>query len=211
MDNQQNNVAYNKLLNYVNGNVFQFNLEELPNIEEFQEIIGEQVTLVGECLLNIPENFPPVGNVNREYYDYTNNYMGKKVDYVARHEFWNNNDNEWLYFIVYNGHIVKIGMTTTSIKGRFGSYSCGTTRAMGLGTCSTTNYIISECNFAALNNGMNVSIYGIRCPTELREITRFGSTKVCSFSVIRDLETMLTNKFVESYGHLPVLCVQHGN
>ncbi len=31
MDNQQNNVAYNRLLNYVNGNVFQFNLEEQPN------------------------------------------------------------------------------------------------------------------------------------------------------------------------------------
>lgn len=210
MENQQNNVAYNRLLNYVNGNVFQFNIEEQPTLEDFQERLGEPLTLVGECLLNIPNNFPS-NNIEREYYDYTNNYDGKKIDYVGRHEWWNNNNYDWLYCLVYRGRIVKIGMTTTSIRARFGSYSCGTTRAMERGTCSTTNYIISECNFAALNNGMEVLIYGIRCPIERKDVNRFGLIKECSFSVARDLETMLTNKFVELYGQLPVLCVQRGN
>ena len=216
MENTSNAVEYKKLNGYINEGKFQFNLEEQPTISDFQEKIGETITLVGECLLNTRDNFPAKKNKrgeeigSREYYDNTDTYNGKKIDYIEKHELWDDNDNEWLYCLVYNGRIVKIGMTITSIRARYGSYSCGTARAMEKGSCSTTNYIISECNFAALKNGMNVSIYGLKCPKEKKEVIRFGSKRVCCVSVVRELETMLTSRFLEFYGHLPVLCVQKG-
>ncbi len=35
---------------------------------------------------------------------------------LCQDKFWNNNDNEWLYFYRENGHIVKIGMTKLLLR-----------------------------------------------------------------------------------------------
>ena len=102
-------------------------------------------------------------------------------------------------------------MTITSLKDRWcGSYSCGTDKAMEKGSCSTTNYIISECNFRAIKSGIRVEIYGIPCAKEKREETRFGITHTVCISKVRDYETMLMQVFMEKYGCKPVLCVQKG-
>ncbi len=209
--------AYQKLCDYICDDNFKFNLEEQPLVEDFQELIQEPATIVAECVLNTDEHFPAQRKKNgtlkkhRELYDPDNkDYNGKKVDYITRHPDWNDNDNEWLYLIAYDNRIVKIGMTISSLEDRYKSYSCGTTRAMEKGSCSTTNYIITECNFNALKKGMKVEIIGIKCPFEKKEITRFGVTKTCKLSSVRDQETMITECFKNAYKHKPVLCVQEG-
>ena len=136
------------------------------------KVIGESMHLVARCVLNTPENFPyktkkdgTQTKKQREYFEESPTYTGKKVDYLAVEEtMWSDSTSEWLYCLAYDGHIVKIGMTITSLKDRWcGSYSCGTSRAMTKGSCSTTNFIITECNFGAVYSGMDVEIYAIRC------------------------------------------------
>ncbi|SVC38158.1 uncharacterized protein METZ01_LOCUS291012, partial [marine metagenome] len=144
-------------------------------------------------------------NLDEEDFD------GKLVDYLEESPFWRDKDNEWLYCLAYNGYIVKIGMTITSLKARYGSYSCGTRRAMKKGSCSTTNFIITECNFAALNNGLGVVIYGIRLPKVTQKLSLGNCTpQVMPLSGARSYEIMVTGFFKDHYGHKPVLCVQHG-
>lgn len=210
---------YGKLNDYHDGDKFKFDLEAQPTITEFEEFIGEKMTNAGRCVLNTPDNFPlkldkdgtPLKR-QREYFTDDTEFTGKKVDYIANHESWSNGEHEWLYGLAYNGHIVKIGMTITSLQDRWsGSYSCGTSRAMSKGSCSTTNYIITECNFKAIHHhGMNVEIYGICCPKKKEVETRFGVTKTIYTSTVRGLETMLTERFVNKCGFKPVLCVQLG-
>lgn len=210
---------YEKLKNYINNGEFVFDVESEPTIAQFTDVIGESIPLVARCVLNTPENFPYKINKNgtpakrqREYFKDIPTYTGKKVDYQAVDEgHWSDINNEWLYCLGYNRHIVKIGMTITDLEKRWcGSYSCGTSRAMTKGSCSTTNFIITECNFLAVYLDMDVEIYAIRCPKEVVSMTRFGVTKTIDISKVRGYESMLTQAFHDKYGHKPVLCVQEG-
>tara|TARA_Y100000389_G_scaffold178371_1_gene191486 strand:- start:2619 stop:3338 length:720 start_codon:yes stop_codon:yes gene_type:complete len=210
--------AYAKLGNYIQNNEFLFNIDNEPTIQEFETIIGEDIIYIADCVVNTPDNFPIKYNKNgdlskkqREYLTDDPDYKGKKIDYMGLCTEWQEDANDWLYILSYNDHVVKIGMTVTSLKERYESYSCGTTRAMDKGSCSTTNFIISECNYTAKNKGMDVKIYGIPCPPTLIEKTRFGVTKTCRSSTVRDEETMLTKRFKDVYGHIPMLCVQTGS
>lgn len=209
--------AYAKLALYTRNGEFLFEIEDEPTVKEFESLIGEDMIHVADCVLNTEENYPKKFKKDgteykkqREYLTDSEDYDGKKIDYKGCHESWGNNDTEWLYTLVYNGRIVKIGMTIKSLKERYGSYSCGTKRAMKKGSCSTTNFIISECNYVAKNNGITVEIYGIKCEYEKREKTRFGITETIPYSTVRGQETMLTKVFNNKYDHLPVLCVQTG-
>ena len=211
--------SYKRLGSYLDPNGgFTFDILKEPMVEEFEEIIGEKATLVAKIVLNTEENFPlkytkkgELFKRQREYYDPDNKeWDGRIIDYIELHPLWTSIENEWLYFLVYDGHIVKIGMTITSLKDRAGSYNCGTRRAMEKGSCSTTNFIISECNAFAVQNGIEAEIYSISVSKEIKKVTRFGVTKECIYSVARDAETMLTDAFIAAYGHKPVLCVQEG-
>mgnify|MGYP003133678399 CR=1 FL=1 len=203
--------SYEKLGSYIFDGSFTFDISNEPTIEDFEKTIGEKTTLVAKCAPNIEKFFPPKGKIVREYFDPDDeNYDGKKIDYVKEDDLWTDEDCEWLYCLAYDGHIVKLGMTITSLKSRYGSYSCGTGRAMKKGSCSTTNFIISECNTHAVMNNMEVEIYGISVPKKIEKETRFGVTKECIYSTIRDKETMITEAFKNAYGHKPVLCIQEG-
>ena len=59
---------------------------------------------------------------------------------------------ELIYAIVIDGKIVKIGGTYTGMKKRHGSYNCGTRKARAKGTCSVTNFNITETQFAAIRD-----------------------------------------------------------
>lgn len=216
---QKEKCEYEKLNKYYKDGKLTFDVSKEPTIAEFTDRIGEPIHLVARCVLNTPENFPYKTKKNgtptkkqREYFIDDPTYTGKKVDYLAIDEAkWNDINNEWLYCLVYNKHIVKIGMTITSLKERWcGSYSCGTSRAMTKGSCSTTNFIITECNFGAVHCGMDVEIYAIPCPKEAVTVSRFGEKKTIYTSIVRGYETMLSRCFHTTYNHKPVLCVQEG-
>ena len=55
-------------------------------------------------------------------------------------------------------------MTENTFDARFGSYICGSRRAMKKGSCSTTNFIICEVLYASIKLGFDVDIYGIQIP-----------------------------------------------
>jgi len=214
----KSNKIYKKLENYIIDNNFTFELDKQPTIHDFEDTIGETTALVAKCVPNTEEYFPrqytKSGKLSKLQRKYLNpddpKYDGKKIDYVKENSAWIDNDSEWLYCLAYDGHIVKIGMTITSLESRYVSYSCGTARAMKKGSCSTTNFIISECNSLAIMKGITVEIYGIAVPKPIIEKTRFGITKECVLSSVRDEETMLAEAFKNAYGYKPVLCVQEG-
>ena len=219
MTKQEKECEYEKLNNYCKDGKLTFDSTKEPTIAEFTDCIGEPMHLVARCVLNTPENFPKKYNKDgtlskrqREYFIDDPTYTGKKIDYIGVDEAkWTDTDNEWLYCLAYDNHIVKIGETINSLNERWcGSYSCGVSRAMTKGSCSTTNFIISECNFAAVHCGMNVEIYGICCPKKKETETRFGVTDIIDSSRVRGLETMLSKRFKTTYGHKPVLCIQEG-
>ena len=194
---------YEKLNKYYKNKKLTFDIKNEPTIAQFEDCIGEKLHLVARCVLNIAENFPyktkkdgTLTKKQREYFEDTPTYTGKKVDYLTTDDTkWNDSDHEWLYCLAYDGHVVKIGMTITTLKERWcGSYSCGTSRAMTKGSCSTTNFIVSECNFGAVYSGMNVEIYAICCPKEKVSVSRFGQTKTIYTSMVRGYETTFNRR-----------------
>ena len=82
---------------------------------------------------------------------------------------------------------------------------------MKKGSCSTTNYVITECNYASVINNHDVEIFAIPLAKETKSITRFGVTKTVDVSIARGVEEIVTDKFINTYGYKPVLCVQKGN
>ena len=197
---------YEKLNEYVNESGLTFDYAKEMTIEDFEEIIGEESTLVGECVFNSSENSISSRKATIDGPDFEGNLVG----YEERHSFWKDSSAEWIYCITYDGHIVKIGMTITSLKARYGSYLCGYRKLMkqATSTPSTTNFVINEVNYAALMTDVKVEIHAIRLEKEKTVRTRFGITKEITMSVARDYEEMVTDVFVEYAGHIPVLCVQ---
>jgi hypothetical protein len=217
--------SYEKLGLYISNDSFTFDISNGPTIEEFEKELEtpekrpiEKTTLVAKCVLNTEEYFPlnykkngELAKKQREYHDPDDeDYDGKKVDYISVDPYWTDKDNEWLYCLAYNGHIVKIGMTITSLHDRYGSYSCGTGRAMKKGSCSTTNFIVSECNSLALEGGYEVEIYGIALPKKTVIDDSWGLDEEIVVSIARGMETKLMGIYTNAYSKKPVLCVQEG-
>ena len=210
--------SYEKLGLYISNGTFTFDISNSPTLKSFEKVIGVNAILVAKCVPNTEEYFAlsynkdgKLSKKRRKYLDPNDeDYDGKKVDYIGENSYWTDEDNEWLYFLVYDVYIMKIGMTITSPKARYESYSCGTGRAMKKGSCSTTNFIISECNSLALDVGCEVKVYGIPLPKKTVVDNSWGETTEISVSIARDMEKKLTNIFTKTYGYKPVLCVQEG-
>ena len=211
------NIIHKTDLKYINtDSTFNFPITEQPTVEDFEKVIGEDMTLVAKAVFNTPENLPK--SKAKEFYNpiKNKNYSGKKIDYIiidklAKKGSTHSKCNQYLYALAYDKHIVKLGMTECSIEERLNSYNCGTLRAREKGTCSITNFVVTECNCLALSLDKEVEIYAIPCPIEYISVTRFGITEMCRRTIVlRDLETMLIESFKNEYSHKPVLCVQEG-
>jgi len=209
---------YEKLITKVNKDGLCIEFESEPTISDFTETIGEKIQKVGDCIFNSRDNFPIKFKKNGKPYakpksvidslDYDRNliaYVGVNQDR------WIENTSESIYLITINGHIIKIGETTCSLKERFQSYLCGDRAAMKKGSCSTTNFIVNEVCYSALLLNHTVEIYAIRVPKERVEVVRFGVTKIITYSAVRGIEEMLTDIFENKYSHIPILCSQKGS
>lgn len=209
-------IYYDGTKRYISPPGLAFNPNEGLSIKDMEDSLSTKIHKVGRCTLNDRENNPL--RYTKKGYPYKKqkeiidgaDYKGVLIKFESSlDELWYGKDTEGIYFITFDDHIVKIGMTENNFSNRFGSYNCGTRRAMEKGSCSTTNYIICEVLYAALILKHKVDIYGITIPKEKRLISAYGQKVNCPVSVIRAHEEIITNIYKSKVGKIPPLCVQH--
>lgn len=115
---------------------------------------------------------------------------------------------EWLYLLVINGMIVKIGGTRTSIKGRIGSYLCGhhVEERGKSGDCSKTNGFIYNTFEFYLNMGCTIQMYGYELPITEITIDIFGEKKAITAQTFHAYESTFLEDYKKNYGDYPILC-----
>jgi len=209
---------YQRLNRYISNEGLNFNIDEHLSIETMGELLKKNIQKIGNCVFNDRENNPLRLRSNGTYFAgpeiiNNSNYEGVLIKFKSiNDEIWNNIDSEGIYFITFNDKIVKIGMTEVSFHKRFQSYRCGTRRAMNRGSCSTTNFVICEAIYTALQSGINIDIYGIPISKETRIVNIYGKTANIPISVVRGYEEIITNIYKENnHNKIPPLCVQHAN
>lgn len=111
----------------------------------------------------------------------------------------------WAYVLVIGNRVVKCGDSTMTLKGRWGSYSAGTRENRDNGTCSTTNYFISEIIRTAHALGYEVELFGYAIPEIRIEQDVFGDVEDCRVDIISYFESKLIQRFVDNFGHKPVV------
>ena len=111
---------------------------------------------------------------------------------------------ELIYAIVIDGKIVKIGGTYTGMKKRHGSYNCGTRKARAKGTCSVTNFDITEYQFTALVQGKTVEWYVFDVPLAEATINLpWGEEITYNAKTYMKYESSLSHKYAELRGAVP--------
>lgn len=116
--------------------------------------------------------------------------------------------SEWIYMMIINGRIAKIGGTRDGIKGRFGSYLCGhhIPEHGKSGKASETNKYIYNTLYFYLQLGCEIKLYGYQLPVE--EIVRNVFTKEVRIRVqtYHSYESILIDNYKKRYGNIPYLC-----
>jgi hypothetical protein len=197
---------YPEITKFIQNGKFVFNLDDLMIIDELQkEIKKYSFTKVADCVLNIKENFP----TSKRKFISQDKYEGKLIDYIPipkNKNKWKEKNKEWIYIITYNKKIVKIGITSSCLESRYTSYSCGTKKAMKKGSCSTTNFIVTESNYLALLNGMNVEIYAYEIPQTITEENIFNIKRKVLNKIAHEYESTLIQIHQSMNGNIPPLC-----
>ncbi len=115
---------------------------------------------------------------------------------------------EWIYLMVINDRIVKIGGTRTGLKNRTGSYLCGhhIPERGNSGDCSKTNGFIYNTFEFYLNIGCKIEMYGYEIPkAELVLDDVFGRSIRDGAQVFHIYESVALNAFNQRYGFNPIL------
>jgi len=113
--------------------------------------------------------------------------------------------SQWVYLLSINGKIIKIGESNKTLGNRWGSYGAGTRENRNNGTCSTTNYFISEIIRQSLNSKYKIELFGYRIPNVVIKIDVFGTTKKVITNNVKSYESSLIEKFVNLYGKKPIV------
>jgi hypothetical protein len=119
-----------------------------------------------------------------------------------------NKKNEWLYLLVMNGRIVKIGGTRTGLKGRIASYLCGhhVEERGKSGDCSKTNgYIYNTFEFY-LRLGCKIQMYGYELPKTEFTIKIFDKDVRIAAQTYHAYESTFIEDYKKNYNEYPVLC-----
>jgi len=115
---------------------------------------------------------------------------------------------EWVYIMVINGRVVKIGGTRDGIKGRFGSYLCGhhIPEHGKSGKASETNKYVYNTLYFYSKLGCEIKLYGYQLPDE--EIIRnvFGKDIRIRVQTYHSYESVLIDNYKKNYGFIPFLC-----
>ena len=117
-----------------------------------------------------------------------------------------NSYGEYIYLLAIDGKIIKIGGTYVGMKGRHGSYNCGTRKARAKGTCSVTNFNITETQYAAILDGKKVEWYVFDVPLAEQTINlHWGDEITYNAKTFYKYESSLCAKYAELTGHFPIL------
>jgi hypothetical protein len=118
-----------------------------------------------------------------------------------------NKKNEWLYLLVINGRIVKIGGTRTGIKGRVASYLCGhhIEERGKSGDCSKTNGFIYNTFEFYLNLGCKIQMYGYELPKTEITIEIFGKETKITPQTYHAYESTFLEDYKKNYNKYPIL------
>lgn len=115
--------------------------------------------------------------------------------------------NEWLYLLVINNRIVKIGGTRCGIKGRIQSYLCGhhIEERGKSGDCSKTNGFIYNTFEFYLNLGCKIEMYGYELPkTEMTIKILDKETKIIA-QTYHAYESTFLEDYKKNYNKYPIL------
>lgn len=115
--------------------------------------------------------------------------------------------NEWLYLLVVNNRIVKIGGTRVGLKGRVDSYLCGhhIQERGKSGDCSKTNAFIYNTLDFYLQLGCNIKMYGYKLPKTEFEVTIINKTKKVVAQTYHAYESTFLEEYKRSYNSYPLL------
>ena len=129
----------------------------------------------------------------------------KKCEYSVIIDASYKKHNQWAYVLVVGGKIIKCGDSTMTLQGRWSSYSAGTRQNRDRGTCSTTNYFISEIIRQSLKSGLLVELYAYPIPNIVQTIDVFGDTinALCDF--VTYYESKLLERFSDIYNKKPIV------
>jgi len=118
-------------------------------------------------------------------------------------------NNEWLYLLVINDMIVKIGGTRTGIEERFKSYLCGhhIPERDKSGACSKTNGFIYNTLDFYLQLGCKIQMYGYKLPKTEITIEIFGKETKIIAQTYHGYESTFMKDFKKNYNEYPVLSV----
>lgn len=121
-----------------------------------------------------------------------------------------NEYRELIYILAIDGKVAKIGGTFTGMKERHGSYNCGTRKARSRGTCSVTNFNITEVQYAAIRDGKSVEWYVFDVPLAERPLDCWGEEVVYNAKTYYKYESVLCGRYRKLTGHFPLLSSNAG-
>jgi len=112
---------------------------------------------------------------------------------------------EWIYILVINGYIVKIGGTRVGLDERCRSYLSGHCVPEKGGKSVSTNAFIYHTFHWYLEQGMSVEMYGYRIEPKQDTDTMLGFTETYLISRYHVWEAKLLGEFERLYGKKPPL------
>ena len=118
-----------------------------------------------------------------------------------------NKETEWLYLLVINGRIVKLGGTRNGLKKRAGSYLCGhhVEERGKSGYCSKTNGFIYNTLVFYLELGCKVEMMGYQLPKTEITIQIFGQDTVVVAQTYHAYESKFLYDYKKKYREYPFL------
>lgn len=127
------------------------------------------------------------------------------VPKIAISEF--NEKTEWLYLLVVNDQIVKIGGTRTGLKNRVASYLCGhhIEERGKSGDCSKTNAFIYNTFEFYLNLGCKIEMHGYKLPKTEFNIEIFGKQTTITAQTYHAYESTFLEDYKKNYNEYPIL------
>jgi hypothetical protein len=97
------------------------------------------------------------------------------------------------------------------MKGRHSSYNCGTRKARSKGTCSVTNFNITEVQYAAIRDGKKVEWYVFDVPEAEATVNPPWCEGVSyKAKTFYKYESSLCEKYKQLTGHFPLLSSNAG-